>query len=270
MTHAAIAAPAAAPSSGFRGWLGDSVEMMRRNLLHIRRTPELLFDVTISPIMFVLLFRYVFGGAIPIPDTTYVNYLMAGIFVQTIAFAGIYTAYLLANDLTKGMIDRFRSLPMAASAVITGRTLTDLLRGALAVAVMWIVGLLVGFTPSGGIAPSLAAIALILLFGFALSWIGVALGAAMRTPEAIQGLIFVAVFPLTFASSAFVPTATMPDWLRVFAENQPMTLVTNAVRSLTLQGVPGPDFVPAVIWTIGILVVFFPIGLWLYRRRTTQ
>jgi ABC transporter DrrB family efflux protein len=253
-----------------RWWLTDSLEMVRRNLLHIRRTPELLLDVTVTPIMFVLLFRYVFGGAIPVQGTTYVNYLMAGIFVQTIVFASIYSSVLLANDLEKGMIDRFRSLPMSQSAVITGRTLTDLLRGALAVAVMWIVGLLVGFSPQGNVLNWAGAIGLLLLFGFALSWVGVALGMLMRTPEAVNGIIFVAIFPLTFASSAFVPTDTMPSWLQAFAERQPMTLVINGVRDLVLGGSGGPDLLAAVGWAVGLLVVFFPIGVWLYQRRTTQ
>ena len=253
-----------------RWWFADSLEMVRRNLIRIRRTPELLLDVTVTPIMFVLLFRYVFGGAINTGDTSYVNYLMAGIFVQTIVFASIYSSVLLANDLEKGMIDRFRSLPMSQSAVITGRTFTDLLRGALAVAVMWLVGLLVGFSPQGGVLSWAGAIGLLLLFGFALSWVGVALGMLMRTPEAVNGVIFVAVFPLTFASSAFVPTDTMPSWLQAFAERQPMTLVINAVRDLVLGGSGGPDLLAAVAWTVGVLVIFFPIGVWLYQRRTTQ
>ena len=244
--------------------------MVKRNLRHIRRNPELLLDVTLSPIMFVLLFRYVFGGAIDTGDTEYVNYLMAGIFVQTIAFTGVYTGYLLAHDLTKGMIDRFRSLPISQSSVITGRTLTDLFRGLIAITVMWIVGLLVGFRPEGGLVGALSAIGMILLFGFALSWVGIAMGAFIRTPEAIQGVMFVAIFPLTFASSAFVPTDTMPSWLQVFAEAQPMTLVTNSVRDLTLGGSGGPDLVPALLWSLGTLAVCFPLGVWLYRRRTTQ
>jgi ABC transporter DrrB family efflux protein len=256
-------------------WLRDSWEMMRRNLMHIRRTPELLLDVTLSPIMFVLLFNFVFGGAINVgseggDDANYINFLMAGIFVQTIAFAGIYTSVLLANDLQKGMIDRFRSLPMSQSSVLTGRTLTDLLRATLAIAIMWVVGLLVGFRPEGGIVGSLAAVGLMLLFGFALSWVGVAMGALMRTPEALQGIIFAVVFPLTFVSSAFVPTGTMPDWLQVFADNQPMTLVVNAVRDLTL-GIDVYDAeIPSVIWSVVILAVAFPLGVWLYNRRTTQ
>jgi ABC transporter DrrB family efflux protein len=251
-------------------WFRDSWEMVRRNLIHIRRTPELLLDVTISPIMFVLLFSLVFGGAIETPGFDYTNFLMAGIFVQTIAFAGVYTSVLLANDLKNGMIDRFRSLPMNQSSVLVGRTLTDLMRALLAVAIMWIVGLLVGFRPEGGIAASAAAIGLMLLFGYALSWIGIAAGALVRTPEALQGVIFAVVFPLTFVSSAFVPTDTMPDWLAWFADRQPMTLVIDAVRSLTINGEPGPAFLPAVLWSIVPLVIFVPLGGWLYNRRTTQ
>ncbi|HEY8772699.1 MAG TPA: ABC transporter permease [Candidatus Limnocylindria bacterium] len=253
-----------------RWWIADSLEMVKRNLRHIRRTPELLIDVTLQPIMFVILFRFVFGGAIPIHGTTYVNYLMAGIFVQTIAFAGVYTGVLLANDLKNGMIDRFRSLPMLQSSVLTGRTLTDLLRAMLAVTVMTVVGLLVGFRPEGGLSGALLAVGVMLTFGFALSWVGVAMGSFVRTPEALQGLMFMTVFPLTFASSAFVPTSTMPTWLRVFAEHQPLTLVTNTVRSLMLNGRGGPDAIPALIWSVAALLAFFPIGLWLYRRRTSQ
>lgn len=252
-----------------RWWVADSLEMVKRNLRHIRRTPELLIDVTLQPIMFVVLFRFVFGGAIPIQGTTYVNYLMAGIFVQTIAFAGMYTGVLLANDLKNGMIDRFRSLPMLQSSVLTGRTLTDLMRAMLAVTVMTVVGVAVGFRPAGGLGGALLAVGVMLTFGFALSWVGVAMGAFVRTPEALQGLIFMTVFPLTFASSAFVPTDTMPDWLRAFAEHQPLTLVTNTVRSFTLNGSGGSDAIPALIWSIGTLVVFFPVAMWLYRRRTT-
>ncbi len=256
--------------NSFGWWAHDSWEMVKRNLIHIKRTPELLLDVTLSPIMFVLLFSLVFGGAIDIPRDTYINFLMAGIFVQTIAFAGIYTGVLLANDLQKGMIDRFRSLPMVQSSVLTGRTLTDLLRALLAIAIMWVVGMLVGFRPSGGVAGGLAAVGLMLLFGFALSWVGVAMGALARAPEALQGVIFAVVFPLTFVSSAFVPTDTMPDWLEWFADRQPMTLVTDAVRSLTLDGSGGPAALSAVAWSVGLLAIFFPLGLWLYQRRTTQ
>jgi ABC transporter DrrB family efflux protein len=261
--------------SDFAWWLRDTWEMVKRNLIHIKRTPELLLDVTLSPIMFVLLFSFVFGGAIDVgseggEDASYINFLMAGIFVQTVAFAGIYTGVLLANDLQKGMIDRFRSLPISQSSVLTGRTFTDLMRAALAVAIMWVVGMLVGFRPEGGIAGNLAAVGLMLLFGFALSWLGVAAGALVRTPEALQGIMFAVVFPLTFVSSAFVPTDTMPDWMRLFAENQPMTHVVNAVRDLTLGTNLYSAELPSVLWSVGTLAVGFPLGLWLYNRRTTQ
>jgi ABC-2 type transport system permease protein/oleandomycin transport system permease protein len=168
------------------------------------------------------------------------------------------------------MIDRFRSLPMNQSSVLVGRTVTDLFRALLAVAIMWIVGLLIGFSPTDSVSANVAAVLIMLLFGFALSWIGVAAGSLVRTPEALQGVIFAVVFPLTFVSSAFVPVATMPDPLRWFAERNPLSLVINTVRSLTIEGVPGPDFVGAILWSIGLLVAFFPIGLWLYNRRTTQ
>ena len=251
-------------------WFADAWQMVKRNIIHTRRTPELLLDVTVTPVMFVLLFSLVFGGAIDIPGVDYTSFLMAGIFVQTIAFAGVYTSVLLANDLKNGLIDRFRALPMHQSSVLVGRTFTDLMRALIAVAIMWGVGLLVGFRPEGDVAASVLAIALMLLFGFALSWIGVALGSLVRTPEALQGLIFAVVFPLTFVSSAFVQTETMPDWLAWFADRQPMTLVIDSVRSLTLTGEPGPALVPAILWSVVPLVVFFPLGVWLYNRRTTQ
>jgi ABC transporter DrrB family efflux protein len=261
--------------TGLAWWTHDSWEMIRRNLIHIKRTPELLLDVTLSPIMFVLLFSVVFGGAINVgaeggDDASYTNFLMAGIFVQTVAFAGIYTSVLLANDLQKGMIDRFRSLPMAQSSVLTGRTLTDLLRAALAVAIMWVVGLVVGFRPEGGLAANSLAIGIMLLFGFALSWVGVGAGAAVRTPEALQGVIFAVVFPLTFVSSAFVPVDSLPEWLQGFAANQPFSVVVNAVRDLTLGTDLYNDTIPAILWSVGIFIVAFPLGLWLYNRRTTE
>jgi ABC transporter DrrB family efflux protein len=261
--------------SGFGWWLRDSWEMVKRNLIHIKRTPELLLDVTLSPIMFVLLFNFVWGGAINVgaeggEEGSYINFLMAGIFVQTIAFAGIYTSVLLANDLQKGMIDRFRSLPMSQSSVLTGRTLTDLLRATLAIAIMFVVGILVGFRADGGIGGSLTAVGIMLLFGFALSWVGVAMGALVRTPEALQGIIFAVVFPLTFVSSAFVPTFSMSGPIAWFAENQPMTQVVNAVRDLTLGINQYDSELPSIVWSVAILVVAFPLGVWLYNRRTTQ
>ena len=173
--------------AGFGSWFTDTAVLVKRNILHIIRTPELLLDVTIQPIMFVLLFRFVFGGAIPIQGTSYVNFLMAGIFVQTIAFAMLWSGVLLANDLQKGLIDRFRSLPMKSWTVLAARTTTDLFRSMLAITIMIAVGLAVGFRPDATLVGWAGAIGILLLFGFALAWIGITLGMTVRTPEARNG-----------------------------------------------------------------------------------
>jgi ABC transporter DrrB family efflux protein len=250
--------------------LSDAWELVKRNLRHIMRTPELLLDVTVQPIMFVILFRYVFGGAIDVQGGSYVNYLMAGIFVQTITFSMMATGILLANDLQKGLIDRFRSLPMNASAILAARTLTDLLRAMLAVVIMIIVGLGVGFRPDGDVVHWAGAIGLMLLFGFAVAWIGVLTGMVVRTPEAAQGAMFIFVMPLTFASSAFVPTDTMPRVLRAFTEHQPLTLVINTVRAWMLGNSAGSEAWQSLAWSVGILIVFFPLAIVIYRKRTTD
>jgi ABC-2 type transport system permease protein/oleandomycin transport system permease protein len=265
--NTSVAAPA---SSGIGWWMRDIWELTKRNIRHIIRTPELLLDVTIQPIMFVLLFRYVFGGAIPTGDITYVNFLMAGIFVQTIAFAMLWAGVLIANDLQKGIIDRFRSLPMLSWAVPVARTFTDLMRSMIAITIMIAVGLAVGFRPSANILEWAGAIGIMLLFGFALAWIGITLGMSVRTPEAATGAIFVFVFPLTFASSAFVPVDTMPSWLQAFTKHQPITVVIDTVRALMLGRDPGQAGVEALLWSIGLTVLFFPIALFMYKKRTTD
>ena len=270
-TVTGLAAPAAAASAhGIGAWITDTWVLVMRNVRHIIRTPELLVDVTIQPIMFVLLFRYVFGGAIPIPGTSYVNFLMAGIFVQTIAFAMLWSGVLLANDLQKGLIDRFRSLPMKSWTVLAARTTTDLFRSMLAITIMIAVGLAVGFRPTGDLLYWIGAIGILLLFGFALAWIGITLGMTVRTPEAATGAIFIFVFPLTFASSAFVPTETMPSWLKVFTEHQPITLVINTVRAWMLGQSAGSAAWQSLAWSIGILIVFFPLALVMFRKRTAD
>jgi ABC transporter DrrB family efflux protein len=189
---------------------------------------------TIPPIMFVLLFRYVFGRAIQIRGTGYVNYLMAGIFVQTVSFGSIATGLGLVEDLQRGIVDRFRSLPMSRSAVLTGRTLADLIRNVFVVVVMLAIGLLVGFRPQGSPAGWAAAAGLLLLLSFSFSWIAATVGLMVRTVEAAQSGGFIWLFPLTFASSAFVQTRTMPVWLRGFADHQPITVIINAIRAFTL------------------------------------
>src|SRR3989440_12316946 len=210
----------------------DALVLAKRHLIQIPRIPEELIFATIQPIMFVLLFRYVFGGAIAVSGTTYVNYLMAGIFAQTVIFGATTTGVGLANDLQKGLVDRFRSLPMAKSAVLTGRTISDIVRNTFVVIVMWSVGLLVGFRPQGNVLSWFAAAALLLLTSFAFSWIAATIGLAVRSVGAAQSAGFIWLFPLTFASSAFVPTQSMPSWLRVFAEQQPVRLIVNPVRRL--------------------------------------
>jgi ABC transporter DrrB family efflux protein len=260
----------AQPEQG-HGWLywqlSDASVLIVRSLRHIPRNPELLVFSTIQPVMFVLLFRYVFGGAILLPPhVSYVNYLMAGVFVQTVAFGALVTGVGLAQDLQEGLIDRFRSLPMSRGALMIGRTVADLVRNIGVVAVMFLVGLLVGFDPHGSVLEILAAIGLLLLLSFAFSWIAAAIGLAVRNVEAVQSAGFIWIFPLTFASSAFVPTSTMPSGLRWFAEHQPITQAVNAVRGWILGGGAGSAGWIAAAWCVGITIVAMPIAVRLYRR----
>ena len=250
--------------------IADALVLARRNLTQIPRIPEELIFSTIQPIMFVLLFRYVFGGAIAVNGTTYVNYLMAGIFTQTVIFGSTSTGIGLANDLQKGLVDRFRSLPMAKSAVLTGRTLSDLVRNVIVITVMWIVGLLVGFRPDGSFLYLLGGIGMLLLVSFAFSWISATIGLAVSTVEAAQSAGSIWLFPLTFSSSAFVQTSSMPTWLRTFAEHQPVTLVVNAVRGLLLNKPDANTIWQALAWCIGILIVFIPLAVRAYGRRVAR
>lgn len=250
--------------------LADAWVLARRRLTQIPRIPDELIFATIQPIMFVVLFRYVFGGAITGAGPNYANYLMAGIFVQTVIFGATTTGVGLAQDLEKGLIDRFRSLPMAKSAVLTGRTIADLVRNLFVVIVMLVVGLITGFRPSGSPLAWVAALALILLVSFAFSWISATMGLIVHSVEAAQSAGFIWLFPLTFASSAFVPVATMPDWLRAFASHQPVTIFVDAVRALLLGQPVGADGWQAVAWCLGILVVFIPLSVWMYGRRIAR
>ena len=248
--------------------LRDSGIIVWRQLVQLPRIPEVLIFALIQPVMFVLLFRYVFGGATDTPGESYVNYLMPGIFAQTVAFGAVASGIGLAEDLRRGIIDRFRSLPMARSAVLVGRTVSDLVRNAAVVVVMYIVGLLVGFRPEGSIGAQLLAFALLLLTSFAFSWIGVVIALSMKTVEAVQSAGFIWLFPLTFASSAFVPTDSMPEWLQVWADHQPFTIVVNAVRALFL-GQPVGNYVwLTLVWMIGITAVMIPLATRQYRRRS--
>jgi ABC transporter DrrB family efflux protein len=250
--------------------LGDIAAVTGRNLRHWLRQPQLLIFSTIQPVMFVLLFNYVFGGAIgaQLADAgiSYINFLLPGIFIQVTAFGTTQTAVGLAEDLAGGMIDRFRSLPMARSAVLAGRTLADVCRSLFVVSLITIVGTLIGFRLQTNVAAFLGAVGIVVLFGFALSWVFALVGMSVKGAEAAQAAGFVWIFPLVFASSAFVPTETMPTWLRLFADNQPVTRVVDAVRALILGGPTTEPVIYALAWTLGILLVFVPLAIRKYRR----
>ncbi len=263
------AAPAIAAKPGSIGprrlWR-DTVALTRRNLLKYRRIPTLLLFSTIQPIMFTLLFVYVFGGAIDVPGVDYKNFLMPGIFVQTAIFGSTMTGVGLAEDMHKGIIDRFRSLPMARSAVLLGRTSADAVRNVFVMLLITAVGYLVGFRFQAGFVKAVAAILLAVLFGYAFSWISATIGLSVGDVETAQAAGFVWVFPLVFASSAFVPLETLPGWLQAFARINPVTVTANALRALTL-GLPlSPAVWQALAWIAAILAVFVPLGVRQYRK----
>jgi ABC-2 type transport system permease protein len=244
----------------------DALVLAERNLVRLPRAPELLLAFTIQPIMFVLLFRYVFGGAIRTPGYSYADFLIPGIIVQNIAFGGFVTALGLNEDLHKGLIDRFRSLPMARPAVLAGRTLADVVTNALSATILVVTGLLIGFSFHTSLPTALGGAALLLLFGYAFSWIFAFLGMLVSTAEAANSVGFIAVFPLTFISSAFVPVSSMPEVLRGFAEVNPFTITVDAMRSLWLGAPAGNNVWGAFVWSLVIIAVFAPLAVARYRR----
>jgi ABC-2 type transport system permease protein len=265
-TGSAIPVPApTAKTVGVKRAASDISVVTRRNLLRITRSPQLLAFSTIQPIMFVLLFTYVFGGAIQVPGMTYVDYLIPGIMVQTALFGGASTAVGLAEDLTKGIVDRFRSLPMARSAVLAGRTFADMVRNIGVVLLMVVVGTLVGFRFHNGVIPAFAALALAVLFGYAFSWVFATIGLLVKDPETAQVAGFIPLFPLVFASSAFVPVQTMPSWLQGFATHQPVSVTVDSIRALTQGGDIAWPVTQALLWIALILVMFVPLAVHLYR-----
>jgi len=263
-----FARPAA--GNGLAWPLVESLAIARRILIRTLRSPEELASSTSTPIIFVLLFRYVFGGAIQVGHTGYANYLMAGIFVQTIAFSALSAGTGVAQDLQSGLIDRFRSLPIGRSAVITGRVVATLVRSVFTLALVVAIGLVVGFRPEGGAVDWTLALGLLLGFGLALSWVGIAVALLVRNAEAVQNLVMTLVFPLIFLSSAFVPAATMPALLRAFVANQPMTHVIDAVRALVLDRPAGPEAWLTLAWSAGILAVFAPLAVFAYGRAAAR
>jgi ABC transporter DrrB family efflux protein len=258
--------------------VSDIAVITRRNLLYTVRLPQVLVLSSSMPVIFILMFTYVFGGAIqgvlpPAAAGRYVNWLLPGLLAQFALFGGSGTASGLAEDLAKGVIDRFRSLPMTGAAVLAGRTLSDLVRSALTLTLMLAVGFGIGFRPQTSLGGLLAALAVGLAFGWAWSWVMALVGLLVRTAEAVQAAVFMVVFPLAFTSSVFVPTQTMPGWLQPLAANQPVTVATNALRGLVL----GPGALPpgrtvagqvalALLWVVAITAVFVPLAVRAYRR----
>jgi ABC transporter DrrB family efflux protein len=261
-------------SATLRRAVDDGRVMTWRNLKRVPRIPELAIFAVLQSIMFVVLFAFVFGGAIPLPDGgSYREYLMPGIYIQTLAFASVTTAIAIADDMTKGLIDRFRSLPMARSAVLAGRTVSDVVYNAAILVVLMLSGLVVGWRVHGTVGEFLTAVALMLGFTFAMAWIGVFCGLIVKTVEVAQQMGFLILFPLTFLSNAFVPTETLPSWLEPVAEWNPVSVLTQATRELFGNPAPAPpDSWPAehalplsIAWIIGLVLVFAPLAVRRYR-----
>jgi ABC-2 type transport system permease protein/oleandomycin transport system permease protein len=247
--------------------LRDAIAVAQRNLITYRRVPQLLVFSTIQPVIFVLLFTYVFGGVVSTSLTVpYVDYLMPGIFVQTVVFGAIGTAVGLATDVKSGLLERFRSLPMARSAVLTGRTFADLTRNVFVVILMTAVGFAVGFRVHTSAWLFVAGMLLVLLFGYSMAWIFATLGLVVGDPETAQAAAFPIMAPLVFASSAFIPVSTMPGWLQPFAEHQPVSVTASAVRALVLGGPTASYVLQTLAWCLGILAVAAPIAVWRYRK----
>jgi ABC transporter DrrB family efflux protein len=243
-----------------------------RNLLRNVRLPQLVVFATIQPVMFLLLFNFVFGGAIHAgggQGGKYIDFLLPGLLAQTALFGATQTTIGLTEDLAAGSIDRFRSLPIARSAVLAGRTLSDLVRNVFVMLLMFLVGSILGFRLGGSIVEGAGALAMILAFSFAFSWVMAAVGLAVKNPEAAQAAGFLLVFPLSFASSVFVPTSSMPSWLQVFTDHQPVTVVVNAVRGLAAGSSSPGDIALAAAWIVGIFVLAVPAAVALYRRAAT-
>lgn len=253
--------------------INDSLIMIRRSSRHIIRNRDQLLGTFFQPIMFLLLFVAVFGGAISKalpPGVSYLEFLLAGIIVQTLAFGSTTTAIAICNDLQRGIVDRFRSLPMNNLAVLNGHIISDLFRNGISTIVMLIVGVMLGFRSSASFTQWLLIALILFVFTLAFSWLAAIVGVMAKSVEAVQWLTFVLVFPLTFASSAFVPTEGMNAALKAFAENQPITQVVNAIRALFL-GTPTGDYVWLTFaWCLGSLVISIPLAAWLFKRRANQ
>ena len=269
------------PKAGVRKALVDGAVVAKRNLIKIKRVPDLLIFSTVSPIMFILLFGYVFGSAIQAPPgVSYREYLIPGVFAQTVVFGATITGAGLADDIQKGIIDRFRSLPMARSAVLVGRTTSDVLNNVLVVIIMSATGLAIGWRIRTSVGEALGAFVLLLLFAYAMSWIMAVVGLVVPSPEVVNNASFIVIFPLTFIANTFVPTNKLPSVLRVIADWNPLSAVTQAARQLfgNTGSVPRPDHpwslhhpvLYTLLWVLGILIVFVPLAVRQYKRAAAR
>lgn len=270
MSAGSVEAGAIGPAKSANA-LRDVLAVTGRNLTAIRRVPQLLVFTLIQPVIFVVLFRYVMGGSITVPGDSYVNYLVPGIFIQTVTFGALQTAIGMAADLKSGLLERFRSLPMSRSAVLAGRTTADLFRNIVVVALIAGVGFLVGFRVQTSALEFLGAMGLVILFAYVLSWVFATVGLLVGDPESAQAAAFPVMAPFVFASSAFVAVQNMPEWLQGFAEHQPVSVVASAVRGLSIGRLPGAEstsyyVTSALLWCAGILLVTMPLAIWRYRK----
>jgi ABC transporter DrrB family efflux protein len=265
------------PAVEQRTLLQQSLTVVWRNLLHIRRMPEMLLDVTIQPVMFVLLFAYVFGGSISVAGSSYREFLLPGIMAQTMIFSSAVVAIGLTNDLAKGIVDRFKSLPMSRKSVLIGRSISSLIHSSIGIVVMALTGLLIGWRIRDGVVDGVLGFVLLLLFGFSMIWLGIWVGSLMRSVEAVNGFMFTVMFPLTFVANTFAPTESMPTWLRIIAEWNPVSALTAACRDLWGNASPPAanaqlplqhPVVSSLLWSVVFTAVFAPLAVAAFRRRS--
>jgi ABC transporter DrrB family efflux protein len=266
--------------SALAATVSDSLVITRRNLTKVKRVPDLIVFATLSPIMFVLLFRYVFGSAIPIQGISYAEFLLPGIFAQTVVFGATITGSSIAEDLQKGLIDRFRSLPMSRSAVLVGRTLSDVCLNVITIAVMMVTGVIVGWRVHTSVLEAVAGVVVLLLFAYAMSWVMALVGLLVRTPEVVNNASFIVIFPLTFIANTFVPTNNFPAVLKAIADWNPVSAVVQAARQLFGNTAPGLRVPSAwslqhpvlyvLLWVVVLLVVFVPLSVRTYQRAATR
>ena len=257
--------------------LVSSLIVVRRNLIHIKRMPELLLDVTVQPIMFVCLFAFVFGGSIAVSGSNYREFLVPGIMVQTMAFSSFIVAIGLNADLDKGLVDRFKSLPISRASILVGRSVSSLLHSSIGITVMALTGLAIGWRIHNGVVDAVLGFALLLLFGFAMIWLGILVGSSMRSVEAVNGLMFTTIFPITFVANAFAPTDNMPDWLQTVAEWNPISALVQALRDLWGNGEPATaasawplhhPVLVTLVWSLALTAIFMPLALRAFAARS--